>query len=37
MKKIGKTYNVTTNYMIFPNKKLKMNTPLEVGSNENVR
>lgn len=26
--KIGKTYNVTTNYMIFPNKKLKMNTPL---------
>lgn len=28
MKKIGKTYNVTTNHMIFPNKKLKMNTPL---------
>lgn len=26
--KVGKVYNVTTNYMIFPNKKLKMNTPL---------
>lgn len=26
--KIGKVYKIETNYMIFPDKKLKMNTPL---------
>lgn len=26
--KKGKVYKIETNYMIFPNKKLKMNTPI---------
>lgn len=26
--KVGKMYKIETNYMIFPNKKLKMNTPI---------
>ena len=26
--KQGKEYKITTNYMIFPNGKLKMNTPI---------
>lgn len=28
MKKKGKNYKIETNYMIFPNWKLKMNTPI---------
>lgn len=26
--KLGKTYKIESNYMIFPNGKLKMNTPI---------
>ena len=33
----NKNYKIETNYMVFPNGKLKMNTPIGDCNNEAVR